>query len=70
MAMMSRNSYIYFRPRRPSMSLLNLRQSGKTFDVLDEQLKPLADILSEVSKAEWEKGGRCEVYVDIHVYNV
>lgn len=25
-------------------------QSGKTFDVLDEQLKPLADVLSEETK--------------------
>jgi len=31
---------------------LDARESGKTFDVLDEQLKPLADILSE---DDWEK---------------
>mmetsp|Transcript_49741 Transcript_49741/g.79230 ORF Transcript_49741/g.79230 Transcript_49741/m.79230 type:complete len:290 (+) Transcript_49741:52-921(+) len=31
---------------------LDARESGKTFDVLDEQLKPLADVLSE---EDWEK---------------
>ena len=44
--------FLYIFPSFPfgTAGTAALGQSGKTFDVLDEQLKPLADVLSEETK--------------------